>query len=384
MAVYDLAKSKLVLAYDANGKWSSRSQTILHFEKNGADSLLYEFDLGTPTNEFKVIYYGTNMVFYQGNDVIPAKAIMKRLEGTDIEARFRAKEISLSPHTSPTRLLDALLEIGILPIRRKISPEYARDHLSYVVAEDVDPKRDRHILHNIGMVRKDRVRFVTNERNSGGGTEYMWFLVAESHEDALLALCLLRYIDDYVMIDYVASLFRGACQRMSRLVADKLILRNKRRVYIHSISAASHMCYLKAFLGVFKYAVVTGYDEENSSSLIDASTIDMWWSVVTDEDNENKLDVDTHLYMNFIRDDSTMLDISNTNALNEVFGYHHATIEVYVQPTKTIEQVADKFMAPSQYSPRRVLFISRDEYSDKYPQKRQKLQETEDELDDDE
>jgi hypothetical protein len=383
---YDLSKAVLIQGYDANGKWNDRAKKIMDLEECKAHQLSYEFDLGDKHGRLKVTFYGTNMLFYQRKTVISAKSIMQRLEGTAIAAEFRARNIDITPDTTPTKLLDALLKAGALPTRRKISAEYAREHLAYKQDGDALQEWEDWRLTNIGLARYADLRFVTSQRNnSGTNDETMWLLVSEEHEDALLALCLIYYTPGCAVIYYLASLHKGACKRISSLLARNLLVRNRNQVTIHSISEASHMCYLKSFLGGYKYGVMSLNDYNRDTALIDMSTLDAWWAQYADEKKTETNPFNMHVYMTFLHDDNTLINLAEREAtegaLSNVFGDNYSTIHVYVQVTAGVKRIIDEFMSSRRSATRRVMHISAADLRAKYSAKRQKLSEDEDDID---
>jgi len=385
---YDLNKAVLIKAeYNENEAWKGRAKKIMHLERVSIDRLLHEFDLSDQNGEFKVTYYGVNMMFYQNTAVIPAKTILKRLEGTAIEAEFRARNIQITQDATPTGVFSALLDAGVLPIRRVVTPEYAREYLTYVLAADVDPKRDKGELKKIGVVRKSYIEFVIDERNSSAYPEEMWLLISEAHEDALLALYLFYYGHKWVVIDYVASLFKGACKHISSLIADKLLAGNHEIVKLESITPASHMCYLASYLRGYKYVVLSFNENDVGCSLVDMSSKDMWWNLNTDEEAEDRIDIYTHVHMTFIRDDNTLIKLTEgadaDNTIANIFGHDDSTIHVYVEPTVGVTSVVYAFLSSKTHVARRVIHMSADGLRARYPNKRQKLSKAEESEEDD-
>jgi hypothetical protein len=381
MAFYDLKKAELLRTSSGRNDWPERVKLLEKLELVYFNNLSFQFDFSSIHSSHIIRYYGMNATFYE---VHPQTDEEKPIDSQYVfsyafTAKDRiydvlvSKKQPVSMNTSPTEIFESLLKIGVRAIRKIVTPGYAREHLKYGAAEDqiIDFAHEQRILRRIHNERERRLHFVLDmfDDDSRYG-EFGFFLVdSEGGHDTLLAHCFLKYypaVPMLVEIKRVASFYPGACKRLSTGVADALLADGKIYVYLQSINTAAHVCYLRSYLGRFKYAVLI----HKGMSLIDESNIDTWLKVNSDASVSSGFIFHSSIYMYYIRDSGVLLLIAGHRhfAWNE----SGSILRIYCKLDTNAAGAVDIFLAKN--AGRRVLYIpNEEELRNRIPPKRQKM-----------
>jgi hypothetical protein len=380
MSFFNFNSAELLRLGGRDPNIPARVQAIIKIETTHPRNLSYEFDFSSDYKQI-VRYYGANATFYEVDPAMNEEKaidshllldIVRRAKG-DIYGTLVLKKYLTLPTESPTEILHGFLKIGLRATRKIITPEYAREHLAYGPAKDTVAAilREQQALSRIYGEKQRKINFVFSQFDESlDEGEYAFFLLDTTNgHDTLLAHCFLKYqpmAPFLVTIERVASFYPGACKRLSTAVADALLADGKIYVHLQSINVAAHVCYLRSFLGRFKYAVLF----HKGMSLIDESNIDTWLKLHSDASVSSGFVFLSSIYMYYVRDSDILLAIAG----DRIFAWNESggILSIHCKLDTNATGAVDIFL--SKNTGRRVLYVpNEEELRGRLPAKRQKM-----------
>jgi hypothetical protein len=374
---------------------------IIKAEMLYPESLSYEFDLSADGVEFKPVFYGANLTFYNlgrraNKTVITVQSFMSWLK-RDRPAIYKTltEDLPSNPQfttwvapplddeSTSTDLALRLIYTGFHPKKKKIDPG---DILGESYADFYEKfKRDIAKLDKTRVHIGSRVSFVTGALGPDSAAHAIKtdgiFYFAVDKDEQLLALSHVMYFSRPKSLEVlrVASMIPGGCKALSSGMAAAFIRGGTRYVKIESISNPAHLCYLKSYFGVFKYAFLERITS-HFFALVDSTTYDVWLNRSNSAFEPGRIELHGTIYMRYVADVASLQEFTSNDDFKTYTNNSGACMEVYCDVNEAVAQVIDHFISLGKrlYGTdwnTRVFIISRaDEYRAKFP-KRQKLSE---------
>lgn len=385
----DRLKTAVLLASD---KDNDTKQSMIMVAKNELADLKLQywiFDLrlsmSERTNAHIYRFYVPNMKLYRHHTegkMDPAKLVdmINRLRDKfpdiykQLESRFPAIE-----KASTVDIVVALKDYAIGTAIRATTAEFVRDSLGYA---PISGREWSAVIEHVSTIT-NRISFVlstasyTDVANAFETFPLVFFLVDYVNgARRLMALSRVTYENwpKIVRVDRIGSLVKGACKKISTDLAKLFISQGTSTVNIESINNSANMCYLKSYLPLYRYGIMTATTASQFSALVDESTIDIWIARYNNSSTLNVVTIYGTVHMQYIKDAATLLSLKK----GKFAEYSHGGLEVYCRVNDDIAAFIDNFIEIAKDngydSSRRVFIIARpEEFRAKFPHKRQKL-----------
>jgi len=268
-----------------------------------------------------------------------------------------------------------------------MTPEFARKNTSYADLL-MNMELERNLLANHRSSIINNITFVLSTTNPLTVVAMfdmfpmvLFLADMQNRTKRLLALARVTYQNwpSVVNVDRIGSLVKGGCKKISSELAKLFLSQKTNTVNIESINNSAHMCYLKSYLPFYRYGILTATTNSNFSALVDQSTFDIWLMRYGNTADLKHVTIYGTVYMKYIKDDDTLLTVKKG-----IFAqYSHSALEIYCQVTEGVAAFIDHFVAIGEKGGNdwsgRVFVIARPaEFRAKFPHKRQKLAEDED------
>jgi hypothetical protein len=340
---------------------------ILRVELTDPKLLSYEFDLSQRDGSFvvkdwRIKFYATSLEFLrcervgEVDDEVPVVVpeIINHLKTKQQDLFEKAtKGHMLATSSTDTSVMLDLLALGLVPIKRIVSPERVRTSLTYN-SSSRSPRQEYEMLyssvaesaHTVGFVMG--VTFASSAESAFDVKSSFIFLVSKKKQ--LIALAKFAYpyapLKAIVEIDRLGSLYPGGCKKLCGLLSQKFLEERTKTVVIESINNAAHMCYLKSFLAPtgYKYAMLMRSAAHSFGALVDPSTLDIWLTRYGGTGDTSKIELYSTVHMIYMHDGSVLANINTTGMYERWFSLRTSTLEVYCEVNDDVEKAIDNFV----------------------------------------
>jgi hypothetical protein len=388
----NVLETATLMASDGDNETKEQMIKTVKMELSDARGLSWQFDLRTDDDTHLYVFITPSLQFfhhYEDRKYIEVSAlqIIQRLR---ISHPVILGEI-LKTLGQEDKITSTALAVAMLanPIPSSLSAhgydDYAKEQIKYANAAE---NKVRYMLSDHRNTVMNRISFVIGTV-SIASVEFMFdqyplifCLVHRMPKSSrLFALARVTYENwpKIVNVDRVGSLVKGACKKISSELAKLFISQKTYVVNIESINNSANMCYLKSYLPFYKYGIMTATTTSQFSALIDESSVDIWLARYNTSYEQKSVIIYGTVFMQYARDAETLLTLKKGKFVE----YGHAGLEIYCEVTDGVSNFIDHFIRLGNEKgnnwSRRVFIIARpEEYRAKFPHKKQRMSEEND------